>query len=97
MERPRPGAPHTLPGPQSAIRELTVSNGTHADIFRALARELSGIPDLYTQLLKEHLPAAAGHCIKCTMRGSQKQTPWPCSIYALAVMAQGIEVGRPAH
>lgn len=71
-----------------------MANRTHAEEFRALAAVLAAMPALHARLLADHKPGWGGHCLACTMRGSQKQTPWPCGIHALAQLAHTIRYGQ---
>jgi hypothetical protein len=67
-----------------------VSHGTHAEEFMSFAAEMAGAPVLFRRLLAKHVPGGGGQCVACTMRGSQKQTAWPCSLWHVAARAREI-------
>jgi hypothetical protein len=70
---------------------------TAAEQFESLARALADMPVLTRRLLAEH-PASdgpnQGHCPGCTTPGSRRTIGAPCSIRALAMLAQRLRSDR---
>jgi hypothetical protein len=71
--------------------------GETADLYRAFARALSPITEMWKTLLAQHTESEDGrYCVhpQCRLGGyGSLTTPHPCSVRVLALMAQGMYEG----
>jgi hypothetical protein len=55
-----------------------------------MARVMSGMPEVVTRLLDEHVPDRLGRCTACGASGSG--TRWPCTLAQIATQARALAV-----
>jgi len=57
-----------------------------------LASVISEMPEVWTRLLKRHVPDSRGRCADCR-NASTAGVPWPCTLRVIAEDAQAISAG----
>ncbi len=65
-----------------------------ADRLRATARELAPLVRVWTTLIDQHLPDAAGLCRACRSSTGVRQH-WPCRLATVADLARRAAADRP--
>jgi hypothetical protein len=57
-----------------------------------MAMVMSGMPEVISRLLEEHVPDRLGRCTACGASGSG--TRWPCTLAQIATQARAVAAER---
>jgi hypothetical protein len=57
-----------------------------------MAMVMSGMPEVVSRLLEEHVPDRLGRCRACGANGSG--TRWPCTLAQIATQARAVAAER---
>jgi hypothetical protein len=70
------------------------TNEVGEDEVSPMAFVLAGMPEVWQQLLEDHVSNSSGRCRACHNHGTAG-VPWPCTLQVIAADARAIHYGIP--
>ncbi|WP_037079562.1 hypothetical protein [Pseudonocardia spinosispora] len=71
------------------------NDATDEDGMSPLASVMAAMPDVYEQLIAEHVADSSGRCMSCRNHGTAG-VPWPCTLRVIAEDARSVHLAELA-